>query len=38
MFENDDLYEKTVAEMQKTILMDTETTIQKLLSGLFQSN
>ena len=33
MFEEDDLWEKNVAEMQKTILMDSETIVPKVLSG-----
>ena len=32
MFEKGDLCEKVLAEMQKTILMDSETIIQKVLS------
>ena len=31
MFEKDDLHESIVAEMQKTILMDNEIIIRKLL-------
>ena len=38
MFEKDDLYERIVAEMQKTILIDSETIIRKVLSGLVQSD
>ena len=38
MFEKDDLCESIVAEMQKTILMDSETIIWKVLSGLVQSD
>ena len=38
MFEKDDLCEKIVAEMQKTILMDSESIIRKVLSGLVQSH
>ena len=38
MFEKDDLCEKIGAEMQKTILMDSETIIPKVLSGLVQSD
>ena len=38
MFEKDDLCERIGAEMQKTILMDSETIIRKVLSGLFQSD
>ena len=37
MFEKDDLCERIVAEMQKTVLMDSETIIRKVLSGLVQS-
>ena len=36
MFEKYDLCEKIVAEIQKNVLMDNETIIWKLLSGLFQ--
>ena len=32
MFEKDDLCERIVAEMQKTILMDIETIIRKVLT------
>ena len=38
MFEKDDLCESIGAEMQKTILMDRETNIWKVLSGLVQSD
>ena len=38
MFEKDDLYERIVAEMQKTIFLDSETIIRKVLSGLVQSD
>ena len=38
MLEKDDLCEKIVAEMQKTILMDSETIILKVLSGRVQSD
>ena len=38
MFEKDDLYERIVAEMQKTIFLDSETIIRKVLSGLMQSD
>ena len=38
MFEKVDLCEKIVAEMQKTILMDSESIIRKVLSGLVQSH
>ena len=36
MFEKDDLCERIVQEMQKTILMDSEIIIRKQLSGLVQ--
>ena len=38
MFEKDDLCEKNVAEIQKTILMNNDTVIRKVLSGLVQSD
>ena len=38
MFEKDDLCERIVIEMQKTILMDSETIIRKVLSGLVQTD
>ena len=38
MFEKDDMYERIVAEMQKTIFLDSETIIRKVLSGLVQSD
>ena len=38
MFEKYDLCEKIVAEMKKTILMDSETIFRKVLSGLVQSD
>ena len=38
MFEKDDLCELTLLELSKTILMDSETIIWKVLSGLFRSN
>ena len=38
IFDKDELSEKVVGEMQKTILMDSETLIRKVLSGLIQSN
>ena len=38
MFEKDDLCERVVAEIQKTILMDSDTVIRKVLSGLAQSD
>ena len=36
LFENKDLLERTNCEMQKTVLMDNETTSRKVLSGLVQ--
>ena len=38
IFEKDDLCERIVAEMQKTVLMNSETIIRKVLSGLVQSD
>ena len=38
MFEKDDLCERIMAEMQKTILMDSKTIIWKVLSGLVQKD
>ena len=38
LFEKDDLGERVVAEMQKTILIENETIIQKVLSGLVESD
>ena len=38
LFEKDDLCERIVGEMQRTILMDSETIIWKALSGLVQSD
>ena len=38
VFEKDDLCERIVTEMQKTILMDSETIIRKVLSELIQSD
>ena len=35
-FENKDLLKQTIFEMQKTVLMDSETTSKKVLSGLVQ--
>ena len=35
-FENKDLLKRTICEMQKTVLMDSETTSRKVLSGLVQ--
>ena len=37
MFEEDDLCEKIVVEIRKTVLIDSETMIPKVLSGLVQS-
>ena len=36
IFENNDVTKKTICEMQKTVLMDNETTARKVLSGLIQ--
>ena len=38
MFEKDDLRERIVAEMQKTISMDSENIIRKVFSELVQSD
>ena len=38
MFEKNDLCERIMAEMQKTILMDSEKINRKVLSGLVQSD
>ena len=38
MFEKDDLCERILAEMQKSILMDSETIIRKVLPGLAPNN
>ena len=38
MFEKNDLCERIMAEMQKTILMDSEKINRKVLSGLAQSD
>ena len=38
IFETNNLCKKVVAEMQKTILMNSETIIRKVLSGLVQSD
>ena len=35
-FENKYLLKRTICEMQKTVLMDSETTPKKVLSGLVQ--
>ena len=36
IFENNDVTKKTICEMQKTVLMDSETTTRKVLSDLIQ--
>ena len=36
VFENKDLLKRKICEMQKTVLMDSETTSRKVLSGLVQ--
>ena len=36
IFEKDEVVKKTAAEMQNTVLMDNETTLPKVLSGLIQ--
>ena len=36
LFESKDLLKRTICEMQKTVLMDSETTSRKVLSGLAQ--
>ena len=36
IFENENLLKQTICEMQKTVLMDSETTSRKVLSGLVQ--
>ena len=38
MFEKDNFCKRIVAEMQRTILMDSETIIRKVLSGLVQND
>ena len=38
IFETNDLCKQVVAEMQKTILIDSETIIRKVLSGLIESD
>ena len=35
-FENNDIKQKTIFKMQKTILMDSETMVRKVLFGLIQ--
>ena len=37
LFENHENVERIVGEMQKTVLMDSESTIRRVLSGLVQS-
>ena len=36
IFENKDLLKRTICKMQKAVLMDSETTSRKVLSGLVQ--
>ena len=36
IFENDELAKQIVKTMQKTVLMDSETTLRKIFSGLIQ--
>ncbi len=36
VFENGELLKRIVREMQKTVLMDSETILRKVLSGLIQ--
>ena len=36
IFENKDLLKRTICEMQKAVLMNSETTSRKVLSGLVQ--
>ena len=36
IFENNDIKQKTICEMQKTVVMDSETMVRKVLSGLIQ--
>ena len=38
IFKKDDLSEKIVAEMERTVLMDSETDIRKILSGHVQTD
>ena len=38
IFKQDDLSEKIVGEMQRTILIDGERVIRKILSGLVQTD
>jgi len=37
IFDNNEVIKRTVAEMQKTVLMDSETMLRKVLSGLVQN-
>ena len=37
IFKKDDLSEKIVGEMKRTVLMDSETIIRKILPGLVQT-
>ena len=37
IFKKDDLSEKIVGEMERTVLMDSETIIRKILPGLVQT-
>ena len=36
IFESNDIKQKTICEMQKAMLMDSETMVRKVLSGLIQ--
>ena len=36
ILEKDEVVKKTASDMQKTVLMDSETTLRKVLSGLIQ--
>ena len=36
IFKNNDIKQKTICEMQKTILIDSETMVREVLSGLIQ--
>ena len=38
IFKKDDLSEKIVGEMERTVLMDSETVIRKILSGHVQTD
>ena len=37
IFENDELVKQIIGTIQKTVLMDSETTLRKIFSGLIQS-